>query len=342
MTSLIQSVSYSTQQLIPNASQFPAPLQIVYDVFHLAHEYWSLYNVGNAYRPKNLTWMAGGYGVNILWGDNRFVTASAQFFYVSKKILRSVKLHNTALKVYQKLEDAVLCNFPVPTTHTWDLTRQSQWISPSTGHKTFKFLYNSEYHIRDIGWEIACLSTTLFELSMTTIDAVMALSLDPSKSEQAIMIKELISNGFETIGQLLDYQQKFIAKLTKNKSILKIILTNIGAPCTADELINTVDEVATKVKQANEYIQDFKKNIDNTFSEALKYLVFGSMSFLQFPTSITYKFLPTKNLFGSEPPKKISCRYAKIYLGNRIPKEPAPKQQVPSIPRNRKNHKSLY
>lgn len=293
----LESIVYqSTQQLLPSSPTLPLLIRSVFSGFHWFHSTWLWYRLGKTYHPDNFLKLTTGHALNFAVGDNRYVRLAAQCVMISNCILVSVKEQTALNRSYKKLTDAIFDLHPTIKVHKWNKQAISPFISPSTSHKVYAWLFHVESYLRTIAFRVAMFIKHFVKLSGAIIDAVDAFSLKAENSNRAV--SEFFVNGNNCIDALAGNRDELIGKLNENKEIINTVLTTIKAPCKAEQFISYVDRSVSKVQTASQTLAQVNKAAGTVVTESLKTLFFLMMSSVGASSSVPDRLVPTHGLFG--------------------------------------------
>ncbi len=270
-------VQKSTQELLPITPVLPFVVRGAFSGFHWIHATWHWYQQGKTYlNPNNFLKLASGHTLNFFVGDNRYVRLAAQCVMISNCILQCVKEQTGLNRSYSKLMDAFFLRHPSVTVHKWNKHPISPFISPSTSQRIYGFFFEIGSYLKHVGYRIAMFAKHFFNLSMSTLKAVDAFSLNPEIGNQAV--NEFFVNGNNCLDAIAENRDEMIEKLHENKPVIDCVLKSVGATCKAEQLIEYMDNSFAKVQNASKMVDDLNKTVGTYVTEAFKTLVFMVMT----------------------------------------------------------------
>lgn len=334
-------VQQSTAQLLPATPALPSIIRSVYSGFHWLHGHWHWYRQGKTYlNPDNFLKLVSGHTLNFFIGDNRFVRAAAQCVMVANCITRCVEEHASLNRSYRKLVDALFQRHPPITIHKWNKKPISKFISPSTSQRIYSLLFEVEHYLRTVGFRIATFAKHFFKLSMVTLDAVDAFSLNPETGSRAV--NEFFVNGNNCLDAIANNRDEFIEQLTDNKEVIDCVLKTIGTSYKSEQFIDYVDRSLSKAETASNVIGSVNKTVGKVVSESLKSLFFLVMNTVGVSSAVPDRFVPTYGVFDiGKDTKNGEARYAPVCRINKNRHELAPELRFPKINLVNKGPRSL-
>ncbi|MBA2726677.1 MAG: hypothetical protein H0U49_00690 [Parachlamydiaceae bacterium] len=334
-------VQQSTAQLLPDTPTLPSIIRSAYSGLHWIHCRWHWYRQGKTYlNPDNFLKLVSGHALNFWVGDSRYVRLAAQCVMVSNCILECVREQSSLNRSYRKLIDAVFQRHPTITSHKWNKKPISRFISPSTSQRIYSWLFEVEQYFRTVGYRIATFVKHFFKLSMVTIDAVDAFSLNPEIGNRAV--NEFFVNGNNCLDAIANNREEFIAKLTENKEVIDCVLKTIGTNYKAEQFIGYVDKTVAKVESASNTLGSVNKAIGYGVTESLKTLFFLVMSTVGAADAVPDRFVPTYGALNHNTElKNGEARYAPVCRLNKDKHKPPAESRFPKINLVNKGPRSL-
>ncbi len=256
---------------VPSSTSLPNTLSMCIHVMNRVHWLWRWhFMVTQVYmNSTNLKKLLAGYIVNYTVGENTIIRIAAQVVLIAVRIVDLGKQKYQVYMAYCELKNSVFAHYHfqievrLPSQQTYAL----KMLGPEHYIFVMKRKEKMLIYVGRINRCTLILFKEMFKTSMCYMDIIEAFSMNSAVRTEAV--NQIFINSTRLLDDMCENKQHIHAELLKHKGIIEQILTGIGSPYKAEQLIDAVGRTLSQVERTYNTAKYLYDNSENRIKDGL-------------------------------------------------------------------------
>lgn len=238
-------------------SLLPTPLSLVLHIMSRVHWLWKWKRLSAQMvtSTDNLKKLILGHIVNFTVGDYLVVRIAAQVTLIAVRILDLGKQKVSTYRAYNDLYDALIVKHPLRVRVRLPYGPPSPLQNLLGPDHYVWLLKKKEALVRYGSRVIRCASELFKQMMLTTLcymSVIEAFTVSTEVKNEAI--SQVFLNASRLLDEMSENKQHIQAQLLRHKGLIEQILTGLGSPCRAEQLISAVAKTMTAAEHTSNVV----------------------------------------------------------------------------------------
>lgn len=221
--------------------QLPIIVWIPFQAIHSVHRCWCYWRRFQIYKdPNNFATLAAGNAAYFLGADLPVIRGIAQAVMIANRIFLCIEKQATLCTHCKELVLAVKGHYMPHDRANWSSYSKANFASPSTRLWCKTFGYSTTLRMQRIAYCAYLILVDSFQLSMLMMDAAESFSSDSYNNGHHV--REFFYNTSASVDLLVNNREKLLLEMQKHRGVIQAILSTMGVPLTADQIIASLSK----------------------------------------------------------------------------------------------------
>ncbi len=252
MQAIIGLADNAAASSVPGSSMIPGPLSVAIHLMNRVHWVWRWhFMVTQVYaNTTNLKKLIAGHILHYVMGDNIILRIAAQVTMIATRIVQLGKQKVATYVAYCEVYHAIACTYPLRVRVRLPRVGDS-WALDILGPDQYIWMMKKKeaflLYVARIIRCVAHLFQEMLKVSMCYMDVIEAFSLNSATRDEAV--NHFFLNATRLLDEIAENKQTIHAELLRHKHLIQQILSSLGSPCQAEQLIGAVAATLTPVER---------------------------------------------------------------------------------------------